>query len=156
MWARLIATVILVVSLVHTPPTLARHPPNQVAQAVELERQMWLAWRDKDWATVSALTAPDYYATNGTFAWSFFELKREFPKIDMQSYSLGEIRGVPINATATLLSYKAKIVERYAGKDISGTYLYTTVWVKRGESWLMIFEQEVPAPPEEKRSDKNK
>lgn len=146
MWVRLIAAAILIVSLNHITPAVTRHPSNQIARAVEREKQMWLAWRNKDWATVSTMIAPDYCATNGMFTWDFDGLKREFPKIDMQSFSLGEIRGIAINSSAILLTYKAQIAERYADKDISGMYLYTTVWVKRGKSWLMIFEQEVPAP----------
>jgi hypothetical protein len=130
-----------------TKPGQETETTDRVTRAAEQEFRMWHAWRAKDWATVSALTAPDYYATNGSaIVWRFNDLKREFPRFEMRNYSLGTISALPINETATLLSFRATVAEWYAGKDISGTYVYTTVWAKRGNSWLIVFQQKIPAP----------
>jgi hypothetical protein len=41
------------------------------------------AYRQKDWAKLEALVAPDYSGITEDFEWNFASLKREFPKIQL-------------------------------------------------------------------------
>ena len=45
-----------------------------------------------------------------------------------------------------LVNYVMWMRETYDGKDMSGRYWYSQIWVRREGRWLLLVEQELPMP----------
>jgi len=120
------------------------HQPDAKAQGDALDAKLTDAYLRKDWAALCEIAAPDYYAGGDGFEWGFADLQREFPKIQLADFRIERRRVKQLAPGVLLITDVAAIRETYAGKDISGRYLSTDVWVQRDAKWLLLVEQEVP------------
>jgi len=120
------------------------HQPDANAQGGALDATLTDAYLRKDWAALSAIIAPDYYASGDGFEWGFADLQREFPKIQLADFHIERQRVKQLAPGVLLVSDVATVRETYGGQDISGRYLSTDVWVQRDGKWLLLVEQEIP------------
>ena len=114
-----------------------------VADVLALDHKYWEAERLKDWPAVVALVAPDYYSIGEDFESDYKELQSEFPKIQLYDYHIGSPHVRRLSNDSILVSYVATMHETYDGKDISGRYWCSTLWVQRNKKWLLLVEEEV-------------
>lgn len=101
------------------------------------------AYRQKDWAKLEELVAPDYLGITEDFEWSFADLKREFPKIRLTGSKIERQIVKRLTPDLILVNEVFWMQETFDGADISGRYSTSNIWVRRGERWLLLVEQEV-------------
>jgi Domain of unknown function (DUF4440) len=120
------------------------------AAVLGLEYAYWEAEKAGDWSVVAGLVAPDYYGVGDDFEINLAEMKRDFPRIKLSAYKLEEPRFKLIERDLAVISYAGRINELFDGKDISGRYWFSSTYVRRGDQWKLLIEQEVrinQAPP---------
>ena len=119
-------------------------PESVKSEILSLDHRYAEAWRQGDWATVESLVAPDYEAIGEDFSWSLQNLREEFPKVKLLEYKNGPASLEALGPDTILLSYVTRMQETADGKDISGRYWYSQIWVRRAGAWRLLVEQEIP------------
>jgi len=77
------------------------------------------------------LTQPEYLATMSTRTISRYEIRN--------------VRGFVANAATVILMYEAVRLGNESGESFpSGPVIESTTWVKRGERWVAVLNQETP------------
>jgi hypothetical protein len=101
-----------------------------------------------DWPALAKVLAPDYRGTApGEAEWTLATYKAELPKIHPIEWHR-EGSSFKCLAPGVILQNEDGVLrETYADQDISGRYRFTTIWVRRGGRWRLLFEQEVPLTP---------
>jgi hypothetical protein len=119
-------------------------PDALKSEILSLDHRYAEAWRQGDWATVESLVAPDYSAIGADFSWNLKTLREEFPRVKLLEYRNEPATLKAVGPDAVLLGYVTTMRETADGKDISGKYWYSQVWVRRVGGWRLLVEQEVP------------
>ena len=119
-------------------------PESVKSEILSLDHRYAEAWRQGDWATVESLVAPDYSGIGADFSWNLQNLREEFPKVKLLEYNNEPASLKALGPDAVLLSYVTRMRETSDGKDISGKYWYSQVWVRRVGGWRLLVEQEIP------------
>jgi len=117
------------------------------AQIVALEKSAFEAWKNKDrkFFEVHMSEAGQYLDLNGVGG------KAEYVKaiIDnnctVSSYSLDNTKVTMLSKDVALLTYRYAHDVVCGGKPEASPLWASTMYVKRGGSWLIAFHQEVPA-----------
>jgi hypothetical protein len=110
------------------------------------EKAVWEAYKAKD-----ADKFRSYFTSNyqGVYSDGFEALKDELAdlkKSEVKSYSLSDVKVVRPTKTSALITYKVDLSGTYEGKDVSGSYNTSSLWVKRGDKWLAILHTQAKAP----------
>ena len=103
------------------------------------------AWLRGDWPAAEAMLAADYYVFDGVEG-DLARLRQEFPKIKTLEYKQEQPHVKILAADLILVNHVMQMRETYDGKDISGRYWYSQIWVRREGRWLLLVEQELPMP----------
>ena len=126
-------------------PAIAAAPPEDVAATItQLEKDWVAAIVKKDVATIDALLASDFNGTSPTGT--------TFPKTEaieelkigtyaVESMTMDEVTvniyvNVYGNTAVSFTSQQEK--SKLNGKDISGHYHFTNVWVKKDGKWQVV------------------
>ena len=122
-------------------PSLAAAPPENVDEVItQLEKDWVAAIVKKDVATIDALLASDFNGTSPTGS--------TFPKAEaieelkagtyaVESMTMDEVSvNVYGNTAVSFTSQQEK--SKLNGKDISGHYHFTNVWVKKDGKWQVV------------------
>jgi len=104
------------------------------------------AFQRSDWPAVQKLVAPEYLGLVPEARWDVTQLAREFPKIKLRGYRDETPTLKRLGPEEMLVSQVSALDETYDGRDISGRYWVSCVWVRRAGRWLLLVEQEVPLP----------
>jgi ketosteroid isomerase-like protein len=124
-----------------TARSAAPSPDNKVAATIEqLEHEWTTAIVNRDFATLDRLLANDFNGTSPTAhtypkSHALADLKSGryvVEKMDLDEVSVN----VYGDAAVAFTSQEEKSV--YDGKDISGHYHYTDVWIKRNGRWQVV------------------
>ena len=124
-----------------TPATAAASPTENVEQVVtKLERDWADAGVKGDGAAIDRIVADDWSGTNWdgqtqTKAQILDELKIGAYKPTSINLDNIKVRAFGDTAVVTLVQTEKS---QYKGKDSSGRYLYTDVWVKRNGKWQVV------------------
>ena len=70
------------------------------------------------------------------------------PELTFPQYSMEDPRVKVIDKDAAILSYKSTTTTTFKGKTTSGIAYETSVFVKRGAKWIVVFHQSSDMPPE--------
>ena len=103
------------------------------------------AWLRGEWSAVKAILAPDYYVFDGAEG-DIARLREDFPKIKTLEYKQEQPHVKILAADLVLVNHVMQMRETYDGKDMSGRYWYSQIWVRREGRWLLLVEQELPMP----------
>lgn len=112
----------------------------------DLEKGVWEAYKKKDAEAFSKYFASNY---QGVYAEGTEGVKDELAdmkKSDLKSYSTSSEKVVRPTKTSALITYKADLSGTYGGKDFSGSYNVSSLWVKRGDKWLAILHTQAKQP----------
>lgn len=124
-----------------TPPSVSREPATDVATEIErLERDWVAAIVARDTGALDGILAADFNGTSPTGS--------TFPKDDaieelksglyvVQSMNLDEVSVNVYGNTAVAFTSQQEKSE-YGGKDNSGHYHFTNVWVNRNGKWQVV------------------
>ena len=125
-----------------TPPVVSAPPEqeNVEAKITELEKEWAAAIEKKDVDTIDRLLAPEFAGTSPT-AHTFMKIDaiNDLKKgaYDVEKMTLDEISvNVFGNTAVSFTSQEEK--SKYDGKDTSGHYHFTDVWVKRDGKWQAV------------------
>ena len=123
------------------------------AGAIEIEKGIWDAIKNKDYAAFGNMLADDSIevTTDGVFdkAGSTAGIKDFEPSEVAHS----DWKFLSIDKDAFLITYSVNVKGKFKGKEIPKemeSARASSAWVKRGDKWLAIYHQECPiakAPP---------
>jgi hypothetical protein len=119
-----------------TSPSPSAAPVADAGTITDLEESAWQAFKNKQARSFSKLLYKTYY---GVYADGIKTLNMEVAdmyKMDLQRYSLSDIKVEFPNANIAVITYKTEQQATSDGKDVSGTYYNESVWVKKGQKWL--------------------
>ena len=122
-------------------PAVAAAPAEDVeATITQLERDWVAAIMKKDTATIDRLLADDFNGTSPTAhvypkSSAIDDLTKGIFVVD--SMVLDEV-SVNVYGDAAVAFTSQEEKSRYDGKDTSGHYHYTDVWVKKGGRWQVV------------------
>lgn len=128
-----------------SPAKPAKSASNEKA-ITDLEKSAWESYKSKQADAFKKLMSQDYC---GAYADGVKTLDMEvadMAKTDLRDYSLADMKVVFPSADVAVITYKTTMQETSEGKDMSGTYTSSSVWVKKGGKWLGVFHTEVKAP----------
>jgi hypothetical protein len=75
----------------------------------------------------------------------------QWTTIKITGHSTSDMKVMPIDANAALVTYKLMQKGTVSGQAIPPVVYATTVWKKTGATWMAVFHQETPpAPPKGK------
>lgn len=128
----------------------AKSSQSQLAGAKEtavadLEKSAWEAYKNKQGDAFKKLLAKDYC---GAYAEGIKNVDAEIAdmeKGELREYSFADTKVVFPSPDVAVMTYKVTMQGTSAGKDISGTYNASSVWVKRDGKWLGALHTEVKA-----------
>jgi hypothetical protein len=112
---------------------------------VAAEKNAWQNIKDKKWDAFTKIFSADF---KGVYADGINSLDKEMTdvkKLDVKSYTLGDIAVVFIDKDAALLTYAATVEGTQEGKDASGKMNAASVWKKEGNDWRCVFHTDVQA-----------
>jgi ketosteroid isomerase-like protein len=133
-----------------TPAVTAAVPAEDVeATIIQLEKEWVTAIVNKDIQALDRLLAPEFNGTSPTGA--TFPKAAALEDIQEGSYSVESMELDEVSANiygdvaVAFTSQQEK--SKYDGKDISGHYHYTNVWVKKDGRWQVVASHGSPYPP---------
>lgn len=112
-----------------------------------MQKQHTDAIQRGDVATLERIWSDDYTFTNGfgqvvTKAQRLENLKRGATSV--QSADRSDIKVRVYNGDAAVLTSRVTLKARYSGKEGSGDYRNTAVWIKTPAGWRMVANQITP------------
>ena len=113
------------------------------AKGVELDGRLADIYLHKDALALAVIVAPDYYCSGDGFEWNREDLLREFPKINLSEFHIERRKVKQLSPRLLLINDIVSIRETYSGRDISGRYANSDIWVRRGGQWFLLVEQEI-------------
>jgi hypothetical protein len=119
-----------------TSPSLSVAPVASATTITDLEESAWQAYKNKQTRSLKKLL---HKTCRGVYADAIRDLDMEvadMQKIDLQNYSLADIKVEFPNANIAVITYKSTQQATSGGQDLSGTYCNESVWVQKGEKWL--------------------
>ena len=135
-----VLTIFAVAALVSYAPALARDSKSVEDTIAQLERTWVTAIVNKDIATIDRLMANDFKGTSPTA--HTYSKKMAIADLKSGTYSvtkmdLDEISVAVYGNTAVAFTTQEE-KSTYDGKDFSGYYYFTDVWVKNNGRWQVV------------------
>ena len=105
-----------------------------------LEKEIWQAWKDNDFARYGSHIADDYVGVyRGGFVFGKKAELKNFTEnpCDEKNFKLGKITVHPIGDDTAILTYEAHAAETCNGEKESRHTYCSALWVKRDGKWLV-------------------
>ena len=115
------------------------------ANVINMEKAVWEAWKNKQTEAFKKSMASDYVGVYDEGVKTADKEMADMPKADLQSYSISDTKVTFPDADVAVITYKVAMKGTMAGKDFSGNYNSSSVWMKKGENWVTILHTEVKA-----------
>ena len=130
-------------------PGQAKSDDPAGAEIVALERRAFEAWKNKDRRFFEEHMAEDgqYIDQNGVGGKAQYVRAIIDNDCTINGYALDKTKVTMLGQEAALLTYGYKYDIVCGGKPEAGLLWSSTVYVKRGGRWLIVFHQEIPAAP---------
>lgn len=112
---------------------------------IHLEKKMWDAFSRGDTQAFASLVLPEALMIIGGGRTTGQYYAQAIAGVTIDSTHLEDFQVVPLSADAALVSYLVSVTAGAGSEDLSGVYRVSSVWVKRGEAWKLIFNQDSPA-----------
>lgn len=111
------------------------------------EKRLWDAWKNKDTAVLQKLVSDDAVAVSVAGAQSKAEFIKEVGGggCDVKSYDLKDLKTTTFAPGTVLLTYKAEQQATCGGQALPPAVYGSSLYLKRGGNWLVVFHQETPA-----------
>ncbi len=85
-----------------------------------------------------------YVAYNG-LVFTKAKILQSLNYIDVSRYSIENMKVRPLGPDAGLLTYDLRLSGSIAGHDLPAKQYASSVWLRRGPEWILIFHQSTPA-----------
>jgi hypothetical protein len=123
-------------------PVAATEGPSDSALQ-DQEKAIWEAFKTRDADGFRKYFAPGYQGVYSDGVASTKDELASMKSIELKSYALSDVKVSRPTKTSALMTYKVDMQETEGGKDLSGAYYASSLWVKRGDKWLTILHTEV-------------
>jgi ketosteroid isomerase-like protein len=107
---------------------------------LDLETQWMTAWKNKDVATVRKILSDDFTLTSSLSSGGLVDKEGWIAKLaiyDCKAFRFDKIQVRVYDNTAVVNSWFHQDATAN-GKDWSGNFLITDIWVKKGEYWQVV------------------
>jgi hypothetical protein len=112
---------------------------------VAAEKNAWQNIKDKKWDDFKKMFSSDF---RGVYSDGINKVDKEMTdvkKVDLKSYTLGDIDVVFIDKDAAMLTYAVTFEGSDGGKDASGKMNAASIWKKEGNDWHCVFHSDMKA-----------
>ena len=119
-------------------PQVSEQQSKVRQELMKLERESLDALKHRDAETLARLQADEYTYTvgQGRFG-NKDDARRELSSLDLESIS-SDLVSLKLYGNVAVMSLHGAMKGTFLGKDMSGEYLETAVWVKRGGRWQVV------------------
>jgi hypothetical protein len=106
------------------------------------KRVLWEAVLHKQMDVLRSSLADDYLDVSDVGVFNKTETLQVIPDLTVKDYSLDKFKVISIDKDSAIVTYEA--IQHWTFKGQTGpTHVRaTSVWVKRGDQWLVVFHQE--------------
>ena len=108
------------------------------------EKESWVAGEKKDRAVYAGLLAEDFARITEDGLTNKPDELRDLSTVDLQEYTLSDMKGAEVAADTVLLTYKFYVKLAANGQPFAGTFLASSLWARRHGKWVSVFPQETP------------
>ena len=110
---------------------------------IDFERRvLWEAVLKKQTDVLRSSLADDYLDVSDVGVFTKTETLQVIPDLTVKDYSLDKFRVNRIDKDAVIVTYEAIQHWTFKGQAGPSHVRATSVWVKRGDNWLVVFHQE--------------
>jgi hypothetical protein len=112
---------------------------------VAAEKNAWQNIKDKKWDDFKKMFSSDF---RGVYSDGINKVDKEMTdvqKVDLKSYTLGDIDVVFIDKDAAMLTYTVTFEGSDGSKDASGKMNAASIWKKEGNDWHCVFHTDMKA-----------
>jgi hypothetical protein len=117
---------------------------------IENEKGAWQTFKEKKANEFRKYLAADFHGVYADGIYNLDKQMEDLRKMDLKSYSLGDIDVVFPDADTAILTYTVTMQFTQDGKDHSGTYNSGSVWRKSKAGWHVIYHsnaEQMPTAP---------
>ncbi len=115
------------------------------AKIIELEKQAWQEWKNKNTSFVQNYLADDAFHVYGDGVVDKTQIVNSLPNCEYKSFSLDNFKFRLLDKNSALLNYTATQDTTCYGKKHATNIRGTSVYVRRGGKWLSLLYMETPA-----------
>lgn len=109
------------------------------------EKDAWQSIKDKKFDVFQKMLATDYRGVYGDGINKVEKEMADVRKLDLKTFTLGEMDVVFIDKDAALVTYQITIEGKQAGAEMSGKANVASVWKKEGDGWRIAFHTDAKA-----------
>jgi hypothetical protein len=131
------------VTLLATSASIFASPDKEALVAAE--KNAWQNIKDKKWDDFKKVFSANFKGVYESGINTLDKEMSEVKRLDLKSYSLGEIDVVMIDKDAAMLTYSTTVEGTEDGKDVSGKMNAASVWKKEGNDWRLVFHTDMKA-----------
>lgn len=145
-WAKAAAIAMLIVGLFGGPATAAQHPERLQETIYNEEHQLAKAEEQKDRSYFERKLDEHliFVAYNGLVL-TKSEIVRGITYIDVSRYAIENLKVRTLGEDAALATYDLKASGSVVGHNLPAKQYASSVWVRSGGDWQLIFHQSTPA-----------
>jgi hypothetical protein len=128
-----------------TAPLLALAAAGDDNNVMQLEKKAWDAYKNRQADAFKALCAPNY---TGVYDVGMKDAQKEVADIndtELRSVSFSDMHATNPSKKVAIVIYKADVQGAFKGKDFSGMYNCSAVWMNESGKWLCLLHTEVKA-----------
>ena len=125
----------------------AREAQAWEQQFAARERSLFEAEKRHDWPAVERLLTDDFVeiAADGKL-YAKSDVAAYFPDVQLHDYQQEDVRVLRAAEGAVLVTSTVRVDASFRGQRIPSHSYVSTLWVRRGKQWKIVFHQVTPIP----------
>ena len=112
---------------------------------IELEKKTWDVYKNRQADAFKALCAPNYIGVYDVGTKDAEKEVADMKDIEIRSVNFNDTHVAHPSKKVAILTYKADVQGAAKGKDFSGNYNCSAVWMNDGGKWLCALHTEAKA-----------
>ena len=137
----------LVFVLLDVSPVIAQTKATFDERLIAAEKRViWEAVAKKQIDILQSSLADDYLDVSDVGIFTKTETLQLIPDLMLRDYSLDKFKVIKLNRNAGVVTYEAIQHWTIKGQEAPSHVRATSVWIKRGGKWLVVFHQESTIP----------
>lgn len=114
-------------------------------EAIERERQLWLAYQSGERARIEALVAPDAIDVGPGGILSRDEVLAAIGQMRIQSFELDDVRVCAARPDLEIVVARSTVAGTYRGKPFPASVVRSTsIWSREAGAWRLVHRVECP------------
>ena len=116
------------------------------AEILALENQIWQHWKDRKFDSIQALLAPQviFMAAGGASTADHVMKQMRASQCSVTGVTLRDAKTQALAPDTVLIVFVSDVAGTCEGKPVPSD-ANSSVWVKRGSKWLLMFHHQSPA-----------